>query len=520
MNKHCLATLAVIALLAVLLPGGAMAAQPVKVLLDGESMNFDVPPVFEQGRVLVPMRPIFEAFGKDVTWDAASKTVTARTRFHATAGKTNTMKLTVGQKVAYLDGRPVSLDIPARIVKGRTLIPVRFVSEVLGAEVIWQAATQRVVIKDKQRYYDQMLSYLEQGNLVEARRTAVSAPRKSALPAAPLAWIPPDLMGTTYYFPEGEAGRFYIRQGDHFEFVMTLNMMFTTVWEGNLSDATGETPADTLSKYLARYRSRGFAEEQGERPAITKPLVFFEFHPGTNLIRYGRINPDGQEENVGSVNYDKEATKFNILEIPGEKLANVQPPAEVSAMLASEIPQVELNETEIEEMEREWEKSNFYSYGEIADLNQEFIDVALRMAYLTANYGRPTSSDPKEDLELKKKNEYYLSRFSEEVKNSMGWNDFLALEPRQDPVFNVLQATSTENHITATIVANFFSGFGFVPAILEVEMKKQGDTWLFTRLENVRAYKTLKEMQAAEPATYDLLVKVYNYRYGTGKWLQ
>ena len=69
-------------------------------------------------------------------------------------------------------------------------------------------------------------------------------------------------------------------------------------------------------------------------------------------------------------------------------------------------------------------------------------------------------------------------------------------------------------------MANFFSGFGFVPAILEVEMKKQGDTWLFTRLENVRAYKTLKEMQAAEPATYDFLVKFYNYRYGTGKWLQ
>ncbi len=112
-----------------------------------------------------------------------------------------------------------------------------------------------------------------------------------------------------------------------------------------------------------------------------------EFHPGAGLIRYGRINPDGQEGNVGSVNYDKEATKFNILEIPGEKLANAQPPAEVFAMLASEIPQVELNETEIEEMEREWEKSNFYNYGEMAlDAENMQVTTVLESTELHALY--------------------------------------------------------------------------------------------------------------------------------------
>lgn len=113
-----------------------------------------------------------------------------------------------------------------------------------------------------------------------------------------------------------------------------------------------------------------------------------------------------------------------------------------------------------------------------------------------------------------------MSRFTQEVRDSGGWADFLALEFRRDPVFNVLEATSNENHIQATVVANFFSGFGFVPALLEVELEREEDAWRFTNLKNVRGYNTLRELQAAEPATYDLLVKTCNLRQPQGRWLQ
>ncbi|MGC8758209.1 MAG: copper amine oxidase N-terminal domain-containing protein [Caldisericaceae bacterium] len=42
----------------------------------------------------------------------------------------------MGNSTAYVDGVPVSLDVPPQIIKGRTLVPIRFVSENFGAEKI------------------------------------------------------------------------------------------------------------------------------------------------------------------------------------------------------------------------------------------------------------------------------------------------------------------------------------------------------------------------------------------------
>lgn len=109
------------------------------VSLDGRLLSFDVPPTIEQGRVLVPMRAIFEALGAEVAWDSATLTVTA------TKGQTR-VQLTIGAKTAYKNDTPVTLDVPAKIVEGRTLVPLRFVSESLGAEVNWDAKTQAVTI--------------------------------------------------------------------------------------------------------------------------------------------------------------------------------------------------------------------------------------------------------------------------------------------------------------------------------------------------------------------------------------
>lgn len=111
----------------------------IKVLLNGATLTFDQPPVNIDGRVLAPLRGIFEAMGADIVWDPISMTVTA-------AKGNRIIVLAIGSKTAYVDGKPVSLDVPGRIINGRTLVPVRFISESLDADVGWVRETKTVVI--------------------------------------------------------------------------------------------------------------------------------------------------------------------------------------------------------------------------------------------------------------------------------------------------------------------------------------------------------------------------------------
>ncbi|WP_159426219.1 copper amine oxidase N-terminal domain-containing protein [Desulfolucanica intricata] len=125
--------------LLILSMSGIATANDISVYLDGNELEFDVKPVIENDRTLVPLRVIFEALNADVDWDNSTRTVTA------TKG-TNQIKLRIGDKTAYKNGLPITLDVPAKIVSDRTMIPVRFVSEAMGAKVQWDAVNRRVII--------------------------------------------------------------------------------------------------------------------------------------------------------------------------------------------------------------------------------------------------------------------------------------------------------------------------------------------------------------------------------------
>ncbi len=105
----------------------------------GRKVTFDVMPVNVNGRVLVPLRGIFETLGANVSWDDATKTVSA-TR------EDTSISLTIDKNIATVNGKEVSLDVPATIIESRTLVPVRFVSEALGEKVNWIDSTKTVVI--------------------------------------------------------------------------------------------------------------------------------------------------------------------------------------------------------------------------------------------------------------------------------------------------------------------------------------------------------------------------------------
>ncbi|MBU7008755.1 DUF6612 family protein [Phosphitispora fastidiosa] len=120
--------------------GVAGAAEPVKVLIDDEGITFDVAPVIREGRTLVPVRKIVESMGGEVTWNEASRTVTV------IKGDDNVV-LVIDSNLARVNETDVVMDVPAAIIDGRTLIPLRFVSENLDAVVTWDAVTRTISIK-------------------------------------------------------------------------------------------------------------------------------------------------------------------------------------------------------------------------------------------------------------------------------------------------------------------------------------------------------------------------------------
>jgi len=101
----------------------------------GGTVVFDQPPVIQSGRTLLPVRAVFEALLVDVEWDDATQTVTA-------SKGSLVVKLTIGSNIMTRNNAPITLDVPAQVINGRTLIPLRAAAEAFQAEVIWDDATQ------------------------------------------------------------------------------------------------------------------------------------------------------------------------------------------------------------------------------------------------------------------------------------------------------------------------------------------------------------------------------------------
>lgn len=114
-------------------------ALAVEVILRDQPLYMDQPAILEDGRTLVPMRAIFEALGAEITWEPNSQMVTGD-------NGSIFVSLVIGDRMACVNGVNVPLDVPAKIVNGRTLVPLRFVSEASGSYVEWYEPTQTVYI--------------------------------------------------------------------------------------------------------------------------------------------------------------------------------------------------------------------------------------------------------------------------------------------------------------------------------------------------------------------------------------
>ena len=110
--------------------------------VNAKTVNLDVAPFIHKktGRTMVPLRFIGEALGAKVDWNNAERKVT-----YTLYGRT--IELWIDKSTALVNGDPVVVDPAPYIVSGRTVVPLRFVSENLGAAVEWESKTQRITIK-------------------------------------------------------------------------------------------------------------------------------------------------------------------------------------------------------------------------------------------------------------------------------------------------------------------------------------------------------------------------------------
>ncbi|MFZ5817274.1 MAG: stalk domain-containing protein [Bacillota bacterium] len=118
---------------------GTAQPEPIQVYVNGQPLTLDVPPALVNGRTLVPLRAIFEALNAEVTWDQASQTALAKWQ----GGE---MELTIGAASARVNGDEKRLDVPGQLIDNRTMVPLRFVAEAMGAQVGWYGQNRLITI--------------------------------------------------------------------------------------------------------------------------------------------------------------------------------------------------------------------------------------------------------------------------------------------------------------------------------------------------------------------------------------
>lgn len=117
-------------------------ASEISVYFNNAPVKLSQEPTIINGTTLVPFRSIFEELGFYVEWNGDTKTI------NGTNGDI-TISLQIGSTTAYVNGQPQTLVVAPTIIDGTTMVPIRFVSESAGYDVIWNSETQSIQIENK-----------------------------------------------------------------------------------------------------------------------------------------------------------------------------------------------------------------------------------------------------------------------------------------------------------------------------------------------------------------------------------
>jgi len=107
--------------------------------VNNKKIELETPPIIVNNRTMVPLRFIIENFGGDIYWNSTDSSIKI-------VFPEKEILMWVNNSTAYINGKKYILDSPPIIIGGRTLVPVRFVVEALGAYVFWNSTDSGVTI--------------------------------------------------------------------------------------------------------------------------------------------------------------------------------------------------------------------------------------------------------------------------------------------------------------------------------------------------------------------------------------
>lgn len=117
----------------------AFGATEINVYVNNEKVEFDVNPIIENGRTLVPLRGVFEKLGATVDWNKSISEVVIKDDY-------NEIEMILGKDKVMVNGEVKAIDVPTRMINSRTFAPLRFITENLGHTVKWDQNTNTVYI--------------------------------------------------------------------------------------------------------------------------------------------------------------------------------------------------------------------------------------------------------------------------------------------------------------------------------------------------------------------------------------
>ncbi|MBO5929804.1 MAG: copper amine oxidase N-terminal domain-containing protein [Clostridia bacterium] len=114
---------------------------PITLTVNGEVVTCDVPPQIVEDYTLVPLRAAFEAVGAMIVlWDESTRTV------HAINQEGVFIGLQIGSTTMFTTGEDIEMEVPARIIGDRTMVPIRAIAESLNCDVAWLPEINTVAI--------------------------------------------------------------------------------------------------------------------------------------------------------------------------------------------------------------------------------------------------------------------------------------------------------------------------------------------------------------------------------------
>ncbi|WP_343223694.1 copper amine oxidase N-terminal domain-containing protein [Paenibacillus oenotherae] len=273
-----------------LLAGTSAYAASASVFVNGQA-QYDT--ITVEGRTLVKLRSLTDPKWLVFAYDSKTRIVMVHTKDNS-----KTVQLREGEKTATVNGEKVEIDAAVVNKNGLTYVPLRFISESLGASVHYNAQEKRVIVRTpaRQAQYETLM----RGDLTEARGIALGLMRlKGKAPAT----VPGEGYHYNYYtFPEGEALRF------------TMNY-------AGYSEAYYEVNEDGLA--ILKWQLDNVAErEWGTKPNFTSYVYFLDEFMG-GVFTYGIVDKQGKDTQLGRFHQD--STHNLVLPIKGEKRTDARP---------------------------------------------------------------------------------------------------------------------------------------------------------------------------------------------------